>query len=52
MFCLQVYLLITCVFGPCGGQKKASDPLKQELQSATMQVLGIDKVLCKGSKYS
>lgn len=37
MFCLHVCLFAICVPGPCGGQKKASDLLEQELQAAVSQ---------------
>ncbi|EDK99113.1 mCG146940 [Mus musculus] len=42
MFCFHVWLFVTCVPGPFGGQQNASDSLEQELKEAVSHcVLGI-----------
>lgn len=33
-------MFATCVPGPCGAQKRASDPLEQELQVAVSHCVG------------
>lgn len=39
MFSLHVCLVVMCVPSPQGGQKRASDPLEQQLQVSVTTVL-------------
>lgn len=55
LFCLNIYLFSTCVPGPCGGQKRASDPLEQESQVAMSHYVDAGdpiQVLCKSNQCS
>jgi hypothetical protein len=45
MICLNIYTCAMSVSGGCGGQKKASDLLKLELQDRSLPVSGLQTTL-------
>lgn len=55
MISFYVCLFATYMFGPCGGQNRASDPLKQGSEAALIQYMGAGNqalILCVSSQCS